>query len=103
MTLYHILHSEYHSHQTRQAELHTWFHGLSVEFEYMFPWYHNDSNHKYYQILNGTVGIRKYFNNEYTKWYVGIYGNTMVISIFQLTKKRDGRVKNMVLDCHWDM
>ena len=42
----------------------------------MFPWYHNDSNHKCYQILNGTVGIRKYFNNEYTKWYVGIYCNT---------------------------
>ena len=59
-----------------QAEMYTWFHGLSVEFEYMFPWYHNDSNHKCYQILNGTVGIRKYFNNEYTKWYVGIYGNT---------------------------
>lgn len=59
-----------------QAEIYMWLWGLSLEFEYTFPWWSNDPKHFYYQLLNGTGGIRKYFNNQYTKWWVGIYGNT---------------------------
>ena len=59
-----------------QIEIYTWLWGLSLEFEYTFPWWRDDSKYKYYQIINGCVGIRKYFNNKYNKWYLGIYGNT---------------------------
>lgn len=59
-----------------QAELYTHFQGLSVEFEYTFPWFSNTKKHKFYQILNGTLGIRKYFKKTYYGWYIGIYGNT---------------------------
>ena len=64
-----------------QMELYTYLWGLSLDFSYTFPWYYNDSIYWYYQILNGTVGIRKYFNNEYYGHYVSIYGNSMIYDI----------------------
>ena len=59
-----------------QAELYLNWCGLSVEFAYMFPWFKNDIKHKYFQIINGTIGVRKYFKEDYTGWYVGAYGNS---------------------------
>lgn len=64
-----------------QAELYTHLWGLSLEFDYTFPWYHNDDIYWYYQILNGTAGIRKYLNNKYYGHYFGIYGNTFTYDI----------------------
>jgi len=65
-----------------QAELYTWLWGLSLEFDYTFPWYHKDyDKYFYYQILNGTAGIRKYFNNKYTGHWIGIYANTAIYDI----------------------
>ena len=69
-----------------QLEIYTWLHGLSIEFEYTFPWWKNDNTYKYYQIINGTVGIRKYFNNRYNNWFVGLYGNT---GYFDLSKNKE--------------
>ena len=59
-----------------QAELYTHWHGLSIELAWMFPWFKDDSRHKYFQILNGTIGLRKYLRNDYTGWYVGLYANS---------------------------
>ena len=59
-----------------QAELYTHIWNLSVEFAYTFPWFKNDAKHKYFQIINGTLGVRKYFRSDYTGLYVGVYGNT---------------------------
>lgn len=65
-----------------QAELYTWLYGLSFEFDYTFPWYHKDyDKYFYYQILNGTFGIRKYLNNQYTGHWFGIYGNTAIYDL----------------------
>lgn len=65
-----------------QAELYTHFHGISLEFAYTFPWWSIDyDKYFYYQILNGTAGIRKYFNDNYTGHYIGIYGNTAIYDI----------------------
>ena len=58
------------------AELFTYLWGISLEYEHTFPWWKNDDKYIYYQLLNGMVGIRKYFNNDYSKWYIGVYGNT---------------------------
>ena len=58
------------------VELYTYIWNTSVEFEYLFPWWKNDNNHKYYQIINGTIGIRKYFNNDYKGFFLGIHGNS---------------------------
>lgn len=68
------------------AELYTYVWNLSLEFEYSFPWWKNDGRHFYYQALNGAVGVRKYFNNNYDKWYVGVYGNT---GYYDFTTKKD--------------
>jgi len=68
------------------AELYTHLAGLSLEFEYTFPWWKTDVVHRYYQILNGTAGIRKYFRNSYTGHYVGAYVNT---AIYDLQAKTD--------------
>ena len=70
------------------AELYTYVWNLSLEFEYSFPWWKNDNRHFYYQALNGAVGVRKYFNNNYDKWYVGLYGNTGYYDF--ATKKDNG-------------
>lgn len=65
-----------------QAELYTWLWGLSLEFDYTFPWWHKDyDQYFYYQILNGTAGIRKYINNSYTGHWIGIYANTAIYDI----------------------
>lgn len=65
-----------------QTEIYTYLWGLSLEFDYTFPWWHKDyDSYFYYQILNGTVGIRKYFRNNYTGHYVGIYANTAIYDI----------------------
>lgn len=62
-----------------QAELYTWLWGLSLEFDYTFPWWKKDyDSYFYYQLLNGTAGIRKYFNNKYTGHWIGIYANTAI-------------------------
>ena len=67
-----------------QAELYTWIWGTSIEFEYIFPWW--SSTNKCYQIMNGTLGIRKYFNNKYIGFYIGIYVNN---GIYDLMKDED--------------
>ena len=64
-----------------QAEIYTHLWGISIEFEYTFPWYHNDNIYWYYQIMNGTAGIRKYFSDDYSGHYVGIYGSTFVYDV----------------------
>lgn len=64
-----------------QAEVYTHLWGLSFEFDYTFPWWHKDEGCFYYQVLNGTVGIRKYLNNQYTGHWLGIYGNSAVYDI----------------------
>lgn len=65
-----------------QAELYTHLWGLSLEFDYTFPWWNKDyDDYFYYQILNGTVGVRKYFNNKYYGHWVGIYANTAIYDI----------------------
>lgn len=56
-------------------ELYTYLWKTSVEFEYVFPWWKNDNKHKYFQIINGTIGIRKYFK-DYNGLFLGIYGNS---------------------------
>lgn len=66
---------------TVSIEIYTYLVGLSVEFEYTFPWFKSDKSHIYYQIQYGTVGLRKYINNEYYGHYVGIYGSTMMYDI----------------------
>lgn len=72
-----------------QAELYTWLWGLSLEFDYTFPWFHKDyDTYFYYQILNGTVGIRKYLNNKYTGHYFGIYANTAIYDICPFDKDK---------------
>lgn len=65
-----------------QAELYTHLWGLSLEFDYTFPWYHKDyDTYFYYQLLNGTVGIRKYLKKDYTGHYFGIYANTAIYDL----------------------
>ena len=65
-----------------QAELYTHLWGLSLEFDYTFPWWHKDyDDYFYYQILNGTTGIRKYINNKYIGHWIGIYANTAIYDI----------------------
>lgn len=66
-----------------QAEVYTYLWGLSLEFDYTFPWYHKDYNsYFYYQILNGIVGIRKYLNtNDYVGHWFGVYANTAIYDI----------------------
>jgi len=65
-----------------QAELYTYLWGISLEFDYTFPWYHKDyDKYFYYQILHGMAGIRKYLKNDYTGHYIGIYGNTGIYDI----------------------
>lgn len=72
-----------------QAELYTWLWGLSLEFDYTFPWFHKDyGTYFYYQILNGTVGIRKYLNNKYTGHYFGVYANTAIYDICPFDKEK---------------
>ena len=72
-----------------QAELYTWLWGLSLEFDYTFPWFHKDyDTYFYYQILNGTVGIRKYLNNKYTGHYFGVYANTAIYDICPFDKDK---------------
>ena len=70
-----------------QAELYTHLWGLSLEFDYTFPWYHKDyGTYFYYQLLNGTVGIRKYLKKDYTGHYFGIYANTAIYDICPFNK-----------------
>lgn len=65
-----------------QGELYTYLWGLSLEFDYTFPWWKKDyDSYFYYQILNGTAGIRKYLNNKYTGHWIGIYANTAIYDI----------------------
>lgn len=59
-----------------QAEWLTYFHNTSVELEYIFPWWKSDATHKYFQIISGTLGIRKYLRDDYTGWSFGIFGTT---------------------------
>lgn len=59
-----------------QAELYTHWWGTSATFDYTFPWYHSDKQFVYYQLLRGTIVLRKYLNNEYDKHYIGLYGET---------------------------
>ena len=61
-----------------QAEVYTYLWGLSLEFDYTFPWYYSDKVYMYYQLLDGRAGIRKYFNNKYTGHYLGVYGHTFI-------------------------
>lgn len=70
-----------------QAELYTHLWGLSLEFDYTFPWFSKDyDKYFYYQLLNGTAGIKKYFNKNYTGHYVGIYANTAIYDICPFDK-----------------
>lgn len=72
-----------------QAELYTWIWGLSLEFDYTCPWWHKDyDTYFYYQVLNGIVGVRKYLNNKYTGYYIGIYGNTAIYDLCFLNKDK---------------
>lgn len=65
-------------------ELFTYLWNTSVEFEFDTPWWSNDATKKYFQIQNGTLGIRKYFGEkEYAGWFAGLYGQT---AIFDLCK-----------------
>ena len=64
-----------------QIELYTHLVGLSLEFDYTFPWYKIHDKYFYYQILNGAVGIRKYFKNDYKGHYIGVYGNTAIYDL----------------------
>ncbi len=62
-----------------QAELYTHLWGLSLEFDYTFPWWYKDyDTYFYYQLLDGKAGIRKYLNNNYTGHWIGIYVNTAI-------------------------
>lgn len=62
-----------------QAELYTHLWGLSLEFDYTFPWWHKDyDNYFYYQLLDGKAGIRKYLNNQYNGHWFGVYVNTAI-------------------------
>lgn len=63
------------------AELYPWIWGLSAEFEYDFPWFGSTVTHRYYQVSNAFVGIRKYFKNNYNGWYVGVYANNALYDI----------------------
>ena len=63
------------------AELYTHFLNTSLEFEYTFPWWSTDVYHKYYQILSGTAGIRRYFKDTYNGHYIGAYINTTIYDI----------------------
>ena len=64
-----------------QAELYTHWAGISLEFDYTFPWYKIHDKYFYYQVLNGTVGVRKYFRDDYTGHYIGAYGNTAIYDL----------------------
>lgn len=69
------------------AEFFTYLWNTSVEFEFDTPWWSNDATKKYFQIQNGTLGIRKYFGEkEYAGWFAGLYGQT---AIFDLCKNAD--------------
>jgi hypothetical protein len=62
-----------------QAELYTHLWGLSLEFDYTFPWWHKDyDTYFYYQLLDGKAGIRKYLNNQYNGHWFGVYVNTAI-------------------------
>ena len=72
-----------------QAELYTHLWGLSLEFDYTFPWWHIDYNqYFYYQVLNGTAGIRKYLKKDYTGHYFGIYVNTAIYDLCFFNKDK---------------
>ena len=71
-----------------QAEVYTHLAGLSLEFDYTFPWYKIHDKYFYYQVLNGTAGIRKYFNNKYSGHYLGLYGNTFIYDICLFNKDK---------------
>ena len=71
-----------------QAELYTHLAGISLEFEYTFPWYKIHDKYFYYQRLNGTAGIRKYFNNNYNGHYIGVYGNTAIYDLCFFNKDK---------------
>ena len=65
-----------------QAEIYTGLWGLSLEFDYTCPWWNTDyDSYFYYQILNGTAGIRKYFNNKWDGHWIGVYGNTAIYDL----------------------
>lgn len=64
-----------------QAELYTNFNGVSLEFEYTFPWWKSDKAYIYYQVLNGSFGVRKYLKDTYDGHYFGLYGNTLIYDI----------------------
>lgn len=83
-----------------QAELYTHLWGLSLEFDYTFPWWHKDyDTYFYYQLLNGTAGIRKYLNNQYYGHWIGVYGNTAIYDFCAWNKDMgyQGEVKGMGL------
>ena len=72
-----------------QAELYTHLWGLSLEFDYTFPWWHLDyDDYFYYQILDGKAGIRKYLRNDYTGHYFGIYANTAIYDLCFFNKDK---------------
>ena len=72
-----------------QAEIYTHLWGLSLEFEYSFPWWNKDyDTYFYYRLLNGKTGIRKYLNNEYTGHWIGIYANTAIYDICLFNKDK---------------
>lgn len=72
-----------------QAEVYTYLWNLSLEFDYTFPWWRIDEDkYFYHQILNGTAGIRKYFKNDYTGHYIGIYGNTAIYDLCYFNKEK---------------
>jgi hypothetical protein len=64
-----------------QAELYTHVAGLSLEFSYTCPWWHDDGVYFYHQILNGTAGVRKYFKNDYLGHYLGTYVHTGIYDL----------------------
>lgn len=71
-----------------QAELYTHLAGISLEFEYTFPWYKIHDKFFYYQVLSGTAGIRKYFKNNYNGHYIGLYGNTAIYDLCFFNKDK---------------
>jgi hypothetical protein len=71
-----------------QAELFTHLWGTSLEFEYTVPWWSSDEAYIYYQIADGTVGLRKYLKDSYDGHWFGLYGHTVLYDL--CANKEDG-------------
>ena len=64
-----------------QAEVYFHKQNLSMEFEYTFPWWYDNDRFFFYQLLNGTLGVRKYLKDTYDGHWFGIYGNTNIYDL----------------------